>query len=491
MNWLIQYRLHRTRQDFGANVFKTHQGKPWKLALIRFWYHPSTEIITLILILLSLVFVFLEFSTEQIASTSWIKSPWAKTFLLQADLAITTFFVLEILCKLMVAPRTVFFLKKNLVDIIAILPLFRVFRLARTARLLRILRIFRTVRVGRILRSDLVKKRTHILFRSETTTMVTYLLLSVIFGTFGIMYFERETNEMFGTVSDGLWWCIVTITTVGYGDKFPITLGGRIIAITIMFVGLSFYALLTGTISTFLIERTQNIGDKQMDLDILDDHIIICGWNDDVLKIVETLMISTDKMVLIIAEHSNVEIQNSRVCFLRATPSNKHALQKGRIERAFSVIILSECIDGRSSQDIDAKSILIALAVNICNPNIHITLELQDQENSEHARNAGVNDFITSTAFQGSLLAQSASSPGVAELFSQIFINPQTFIQRIPVEEIFVGNSYLSLVQHFTEKGDVAVLGLARDEQILLSPNADYCIQSSDELLLLISRSAS
>ena len=109
----------------------------------------------------------------------------SKQFLFKADLFITLFFVVELICKLTVAPRIGFFLRKNMVDVIAILPLFRVFRLARTARLLRILRIFRTVRVGRILQSDLVKERTHVLFRNETTTMLTYLLLSIVFGTFG------------------------------------------------------------------------------------------------------------------------------------------------------------------------------------------------------------------------------------------------------------------------------------------------------------------
>ena len=90
--------------------------------------------------------------------------------------------------------------------------------------------------------------------------MITYLFLSVLFGTVGIMVFEKGVNESFVSIGDGLWWCIVTITTVGYGDMFPITVGGKIVAVSIMFVGLSFYALLTGTISTVLIERGTTTG---------------------------------------------------------------------------------------------------------------------------------------------------------------------------------------------------------------------------------------
>ena len=102
---------------------------------------------------------------------------------------------------------------------------------------------------------------------------------------------------------------------------------------------------------------------------------------------------------------------------LQGNPSNKDTLKTGQIERAFSAIILSERQDGHSSQDTDAKSILVALALNVCNPNLHTTIELQNPDNIEHAQNAGANDFITATAYQGALLAQSASSPGVAKRF--------------------------------------------------------------------------
>ena len=69
--------------------------------------------------------------------------------------------------------------------------------------------------------------------------------------TVGILSLERGENEQSQHIGDGLWWTVVTLTTVGYGDKFPVTVGGKMLAIFLMFTGLSFFALITSFISSF------------------------------------------------------------------------------------------------------------------------------------------------------------------------------------------------------------------------------------------------
>lgn len=489
MNWLTQYRLQRARQDFGENVYVTYKDQPSRIRFLNLWFHPYMEIWSLVLIFTSLGLLFWDMSIEQM-DQNWAQHPKTHMMISYADFAITLFFLVEIICKIVLAPRKLLFLRKNFIDVIAVLPLFRVFRLARTARLLRIIRLFKTVRLGKVFRSELVKEKSSFLFRNETAAIMTYLGLSVIFGTVGIMYFEKGSNESFAHVGDGVWWCIVTITTVGYGDMFPITLGGKIVAVVIMFVGLSFYAVLTGTISSFLIERAQQMGDRVMDIDILDEHIIICGWNDDIFDVITTLLASTERSILIISERIEHKFNNPRIFLLTGNPSNRAILEQGHIQRAFSSIILSERSGEQSNQDVDAKSILIALAINICNPEMHVTIELQNPDNIEHATNAGAQDFITPTAYQGSLLAQSAASPGVSKIFSQIFIEPEHFIQRIEPAPEWMGESYLSLVQIFAREQRGTLLGIQRNNQSLLSPAPDLLIESTDALLILTSTSA-
>lgn len=486
MNWINNYRLHRIRQDFGGNALKEYQQQQSKVAMIKFWFHPYTEWMSMAIILFSIVLLFVQMTLEQNQSVSWMTAHRTHMSLFNwVDLGITLFFIIELAFKITLAPRKWFFIKNSFIDILSILPIFRMFRLARTTRLLRVVRLFKAMRGGRMLKSDLIKQKTHILFRTESTAMMTYLLLSVLFGTVGIMVFEKGVNDSFVSIGDGLWWCIVTITTVGYGDMYPITVGGKLVAVSIMFVGLSFYALLTGTISTVLIERAQQLGDRAMDVNILEDHIVICGWNDDIFDVLETLMCSTERNILIIAENPVQEIANPRVMLLKGNPSNKEILKIGQIDKAFSSIILSERQDGHSSQDSDAKSILIALALNICNPNLHTTIELQNPENIEHAQNAGANDFITATAYQGALLAQSASSPGVAKIFAKIFIDPETYIHYVSVPKPLIGQPYLSLVEFYATKQMGSILGLSRNNDIDLSPDPQTLMTSEHKILTL------
>lgn len=486
MNWVNNYRQHRTRQDFGCNPYKRHQNKPGKIALLNFWFHPYTEWTSLGIIFISIVLLFTQMEIEHTHSVSWMTAHRTQLSIFNwIDLGITLFFIVELILKILIAPNKWYFIKNSFIDILSILPIFRMFRLARTTRGLRVIRLFKAMRGRKVLKSDLIKQKTHVLFRTESTAMMTYLLLSVLFGTVGIMIFEKGVNESFVSIGDGLWWCIVTITTVGYGDMYPITIGGKLVAVSIMFVGLSFYALLTGTISTVLIERAQSLGDRVMDLSILEDHIVICGWNNDIFDILETLMCSTDRNILIIAEHPEQEIATPRVMLLQGNPSNKETLKNGQIDEAYSAIILSEQSTGQSSQDSDAKSILVALAINICNPNLHTTIELQNPDNIEHARNAGANDFITATAYQGALLAQSASSPGVAKIFEKMFIDPETYLHYTPVPSAMIGKTYLTLVQFYTKQQNGVILGLSYNGQITLSPNPDLILTIDYKILTL------
>ena len=165
-------------------------------------------------------------------------------------------------------------------------------------------------------------------------------------------------------------------------------------------------------------------------------------------------------------------------------------MEQGHIQRAFSSIILSERSGEQSNQDVDAKSILIALAINICNPEMHVTIELQNPDNIEHATNAGAQDFITPTAYQGSLLAQSAASPGVSKIFSQFLSNQNISFKESNQLLEWMGESYLSLVQIFAREQRGTLLGIQRNNQSLLSPAPDLLIESTDALLILTSTSA-
>ena len=120
-------------------------------------------------------------------------------------------------------------------------------------RTLRILRLFRLVRVFSLMKrfSRLYQKR---FVRNElqyTALIVITILLSSIYCIF---FFEARTNPEIQSVGDAAWWSIVTVTTVGYGDKVPITPLGKVIGVILMFTGIGIIGVLSGTIASYLLK---------------------------------------------------------------------------------------------------------------------------------------------------------------------------------------------------------------------------------------------
>jgi voltage-gated potassium channel len=175
-------------------------------------------------------------------------------------------FTLEYICRIYVADRKLRFVFSffGLIDLLAILPFYLSFgvdlRSLRAMRLFRLLRLLKLVRYNKAMRhfteAMLLAKEQIILFMGVT-------LVLIYFAAVGIYYFENEAQpDHFSSVFDSLWWSIVTLTTVGYGDVYPITVGGKVFTFFMLLIGLGIVAIPTGIISSSL---TKTIEGKTQD----------------------------------------------------------------------------------------------------------------------------------------------------------------------------------------------------------------------------------
>jgi voltage-gated potassium channel len=80
----------------------------------------------------------------------------------------------------------------------------------------------------------------------------------LIFGSIAILQVEQDPNSNIKTAEDSIWWAFVTITTVGYGDKYPVTTEGRIIAAFLMVAGVGLFGTFTGFIASWFMGDKQN-----------------------------------------------------------------------------------------------------------------------------------------------------------------------------------------------------------------------------------------
>jgi voltage-gated potassium channel len=165
-------------------------------------------------------------------------------------------FSIEYVLRIVTAPHPLRYIRSffGIVDLVAILPSLLAFgfdlRALRAVRLLRLLRLLKVARYSRAV------ERMGAAFKMVREELVVFSLCSLFtlyICALGIYYFENEAQpEQFSSVFAAMWWAAVTLTTVGYGDVYPITVGGRIFTVLVLFAALGVIAIPTGLVSSAL-----------------------------------------------------------------------------------------------------------------------------------------------------------------------------------------------------------------------------------------------
>jgi len=154
----------------------------------------------------------------------------------------------------------------GIVDLISILPFFLNQFTKIDGRFLRILRLFRLTRIFKLGRDSkslnlFVKALTAV--RNELKFTLFLSILTILFSASAIYYLENAAQpEKFSSISESIWWATVSLATVGYGDVYPITVGGKIFASIISLVAIGIVAIPTGIISASFVEEIIKTGDR-------------------------------------------------------------------------------------------------------------------------------------------------------------------------------------------------------------------------------------
>ncbi|MCE2029309.1 ion transporter [Sessilibacter corallicola] len=170
------------------------------------------------------------------------------------ELVTVLIFTVEYLLRLTTSERKVSYLFSfyGIIDLIAILP----FYLATTIdlRAVRIFRLLRLIRILKLLKYSRAINHFSAALKSIKEELILFGFMSAIMlylSAVGIYYFEHQAQpELFQSVFHSLWWAVTTLTTVGYGDMYPITVGGRIFTFFVLMIGLGIVAVPTGLIAS-------------------------------------------------------------------------------------------------------------------------------------------------------------------------------------------------------------------------------------------------
>ena len=171
--------------------------------------------------------------------------PWVDIF----DKTIWGIFVVDYFSRLLISKNKFLFIRNNIIDLIAILPFNILFQGLRAARILRLIYMLRAFAYLNRAYNELCT----VLKTNHFNHVLWFTFCTIFVGAISISYVDDIS------IGDAFWWSFVTTTTVGYGDIAPQSFGGRIIAVFLMLIGIGFLSTLTGTISTFFIQKTENL----------------------------------------------------------------------------------------------------------------------------------------------------------------------------------------------------------------------------------------
>lgn len=192
------------------------------------------------------------YAVAALAFTTFTELPAPTTTILDyADNAVCVVFFIDFVVTLLRCPnRRRYLLTWGWLDLVSSIPVVDSLRWARAARVARILRVLRGIRAAKILSE-------FILYRRAQSAFLAALLVSIlliVLAASAILQFETSTEANIRTAEDALWWAAVTVTTVGYGDKFPISSEGRLTAVLLMTAGVGLFGTFSGFVAAWFLE---------------------------------------------------------------------------------------------------------------------------------------------------------------------------------------------------------------------------------------------
>ncbi len=372
------------------------------------------------------------------------------------------------------------FVRRNWLDLLGAIPVVGPLRAARLVRLARLIRVARVLALTR----RMLKGR-ELPFRTEAMANLTWATTTVwLMAASAFYHFEEGNNPAIHDPGDALWWSMTTLSTVGYGDLYPHTLGGRVVAAITMIFGVGVVGTLAATIAAGLIEIRER-GQKGLRTYMLKHHLLVLGWNDRSFSAIDDFRHDPrylEMPICVVADLENAPIAEP-VLFVRGRPGSRDSLQRSSAEHAAAAIVFANDPNNRQS---DHETALIALALKKLNPKVRLSAELIDPENREHLEAAGCDGVIDTRGLASTLLVRSVQDLGVGDLLQDLLTNKYgSEIYRVEVPQEFHGKTYLDFNVAMLDLRRT-VLALVRDkDRFVINPRADEVLVEGDEAFVI------
>jgi len=262
---------------------------------------------------------------------------------------------------------------------------------------------------------------------------------------------------------DAVWWSIVTVATVGYGDLVPRTPLGRVLGGATILGGVVLLSITTATIASVFVEKKIR-EERGLEAVKLKGHMVLCGWNESVEELIEGLVRGSGggrlKLVLVNdlpPEELDVLRQkypDHDLEYVRGDFVYEGVLKKANIPSASVVIVVPDLSAGRTRERADERTILATLAIKSLAPQTRTCAEILDASNRAHLMRANVDEVIVRGERTGVLMAGAALSPGLTAVLDEIFsLDSDNGFWGMEIPSHFVGRPVKEFREHLLREG--------------------------------------
>lgn len=295
------------------------------------------------------------------------------------------------------------------------------------------------------------------LFELLTSKLVIASLITIlVFTVLMLIIFlsEQKTNSAINTLFDAIWYTLVTITTVGYGDITPRSILGRTSAMILLLAGVALFGALSGKFASFLFDRQQKKDRGLLKMNKIKNHFLICGWKPNFERILEGILLANPEIppekIILLNNSSQNEMEKIKadsrfknINYIHGDFTDEDTLLKSQIKTAERTLILADNSENFSSLETDSRTVLAVITIKNLNPKIYCVAEIIDSKFEKHLSLAHCDEIILSADYGQNLLIQASSGKGMSHILRELISEESdSGILICDIPQKFVGNNY-------------------------------------------------
>jgi voltage-gated potassium channel len=375
-----------------------------------------------------------------------------------------------------------------IIDLLAILPSYRPLRFLRIFLLFRIFKLFRYARSMKTFTTIISEKKF------ELFTLAIFAGFVIFTGSSAIYIFETNVNPKINTLFDAIYWSIVTMGTVGYGDIVPVTKEGMVISMILIIFGVAILAFLTSIIVSSFQTKLQELKSSRTlaDIERLKSYILVCGYGR-VGEVVAKMLHDDGYAVVIIdidAEKIKLANQRGMIGILGDASKSKLLGQLGVGKRASKVICVTNS---------DEMNVFITMTARSLSKEIDIIARVVKSYHKKKYMLAGANFALSADETIGLMGSQYIDQPisyaalddmlteTTGVLFESLKIYEKSIYINKTIATLELREKRLLLFGVVREEVEpTALLTYAIDDKIFyFNPPGDFVIQKDDTLIIM------